>query len=48
MNNVKIDSEKVYIPNVRPVSWDTGEMCEFAAALVSALKKSSRRWRSVP
>jgi hypothetical protein len=37
MNNVKIDGEKVYIPDVRPVSWDTGEMCEFAASLVSAL-----------
>lgn len=28
---------KVYIAGVRRISWDTGEMCEFASALISAL-----------
>ncbi|MHB1356425.1 MAG: hypothetical protein ACYCZF_10670 [Anaerolineae bacterium] len=28
---------KTYIPGMRRISWDTGEMCEFASALVSAL-----------
>ncbi len=37
MSSVTIDGEKVYIPGVRRISWDTGEMCEFASALVSAL-----------
>ena len=31
------DGQKVYIPGVRKISWDTGEMCEYASALVSAL-----------
>jgi hypothetical protein len=30
--------QKVYIEGVRRISWDTGEMCEFASALVSALQ----------
>jgi hypothetical protein len=34
---VKRDNEKVYIKDVRKVSWDTGEMCEFASSLVSAM-----------
>lgn len=30
--------QRVIIENVRKVSWDTGEMCEFASCLVSALQ----------
>jgi len=37
MGTVKKSRGKVYIENVRKVSWDTGEMCEFASCLVSAL-----------
>jgi hypothetical protein len=28
---------KRYIEGVRKIAWDTGEMCEFAAALTSAI-----------
>lgn len=38
MNTVKIEGTKVYIENVQKISWDTGEMCEFASALVSTLQ----------
>jgi hypothetical protein len=34
---VKKEGRKVYIEGVRTISWDTGEMCEFASALVSAI-----------
>ncbi len=37
MSTVKTDGKKVYIEGVRRMSWDTGEMCEFASALVSAM-----------
>ncbi len=37
MGIVRRDGRKVYIEDVRKVSWDTGEMCEFASAFVSAL-----------
>ncbi|MBN1877817.1 MAG: hypothetical protein JXA33_26590 [Anaerolineae bacterium] len=37
MSIVKTESKKVYIEGVRRISWDTGEMCEFASALVSAM-----------
>jgi hypothetical protein len=37
MSSIKRDGQKVYIEDVRRISWDTGEMCEFASALVSAL-----------
>ncbi len=35
---VIITPQRVIIENVRKVSWDTGEMCEFASCLVSALQ----------
>lgn len=31
------DGGKTYIEGVRKISWDTGEMCEFASAFVSAM-----------
>lgn len=37
MGTVRREDGKVYIEGVRKVSWDTGEMCEFASSLVSAL-----------
>jgi hypothetical protein len=37
MSTVIRDGGKVYIAGVRKISWDTGEMCEFASALISAL-----------
>ena len=37
MSAVKRENDKVYIEGVRKVSWDTGEMCEFASSLTSAL-----------
>lgn len=37
MGIVRKDAGKVYIEEVRKVSWDTGEMCEFASSFVSAL-----------
>jgi hypothetical protein len=37
MSIVMHEGAKVYIAGVRRISWDTGEMCEFASALVSAL-----------
>ena len=37
INTIKNENGKVYIEGVRKVSWDTGEMCEFASSLVSAL-----------
>ncbi len=37
MGLVMRDGTKVTIEGVRRVSWDTGEMCEFASCLVSAL-----------
>ncbi len=32
------EHEKVYIPGVRKISWETGEMCEFASSFVSAMQ----------
>jgi hypothetical protein len=37
MTTIKNEGRKVYIEDVRKVSWATGEMCEFASALVSAM-----------
>jgi hypothetical protein len=37
INTVRKENRKVYIEDVRKVSWDTGEMCEFASSLVSAM-----------
>ena len=37
MSTIKKKGRKVYIDGVRKISWDTGEMCEFASALVSAM-----------
>jgi hypothetical protein len=34
---VRRENRKVYIEDVRKVSWDTGEMCEFASSFVSAM-----------
>ncbi len=34
---VKREGSKVYIEGVRKISWNSGEMCEFASALISAL-----------
>ena len=38
MPTVKHEGSKRYIEGVRKLSWDTGEMCEFASALVAALE----------
>lgn len=38
MGTVRRDKGKVYIEGVRKVSWNTGEMCEFASAFVSAMR----------
>jgi hypothetical protein len=35
---IRKEGTKVYIEGVRKISWDTGEMCEFASALVSAMQ----------
>jgi hypothetical protein len=35
---VTTEGAKVYIPGVPRISWDTGEMCEFASALTAALR----------
>lgn len=37
MGTVKRENGKVFIEGVRKVTWDSGEMCEFASSLVSAL-----------
>jgi len=37
MDMVRNENGKVYIEGVRKVTWDSGEMCEFASALVAAL-----------
>ena len=37
MSTVKHEGSKVYIVGVRRIAWDTGEMCEFASALIAAL-----------
>jgi len=37
MGTIRRDNKKIYIENVRKVSWDTGEMCEFASSFVSAM-----------
>ena len=37
MSTVKKENSKVYIKGVRKISWNTGEMCEFASSLVSAI-----------
>ncbi len=37
MGTVIQENGKVYIPGVRKISWNTGEMCEFASSLISAL-----------
>ena len=37
MSTIKKEGAKVYLEGVHQVSWDTGEMCEFASALVSAM-----------
>jgi len=38
MSTIKKEGTKVYIEGVRKIPWDTGEMCEFASALVSAMQ----------
>lgn len=38
MSRVKTDGAKVYIDGVPRISWESGEMCEFASALTSALR----------
>jgi hypothetical protein len=43
MPTVKREGSKVYIEGVRRLSWDTGEMCEFASALVAALEVRGER-----
>jgi hypothetical protein len=43
MPTVKREGSKVYIEGVRRLSWDTGEMCEFASALVAALEVLGER-----
>lgn len=37
MHRVVREQSRAYIEGVRQVTWDTGEMCEFAACLVSAM-----------
>jgi hypothetical protein len=37
VSTVKKENSKVYIEGVRQVSWGTGEMCEFASSLLSAI-----------
>ena len=37
MGVVRREGQKVYIEGVRKVSWDTGEMCEFASCLGAAM-----------
>ena len=37
MGHVQRDGDKAIIEGVRPVTWKSGEMCEFASCLVSAL-----------
>ena len=37
MGTIMRDNGKVYIRDVRKVSWNTGEMCEFASSFVSAM-----------
>ncbi len=38
MATVRNKGGKVYIEGVRKVSWDAGEMCEFASSLLSAMR----------
>jgi hypothetical protein len=38
MATVTREGDKVYIPGVRRLNWDTGEFCEFASALRAALE----------
>ena len=38
MNTLWREDGRVYLPGVRKVSWDTGEMCEFASSFVSAMQ----------
>ncbi len=38
MSNIIRNQGKVYIEGARRIAWDTGEMCEFASAFVSALE----------
>jgi hypothetical protein len=38
LRTVKRVDHKVYLPEVRKVSWGSGEMCEFTACLVSAME----------
>jgi hypothetical protein len=40
---VKREGSKCYIEGVRKVAWDTGEMCEFASALVAAREVQGER-----
>src|SRR5512133_1758718 len=37
MTTVRKENSKVYIAGVPKISWDTGEMCEFASSLMSAI-----------
>jgi hypothetical protein len=38
MPSIDRDNQKVYLPSVRKVSWDTGEMSEFNSCFVSAMQ----------
>jgi hypothetical protein len=38
MSTIRREDGKMYIEGVRKITWDTGEMCEFASALVSAMR----------
>ncbi len=40
MGLVKRENDKVFIENLRKISWDTGEMCEYASAMVSAFQST--------
>ena len=37
MARVEKEGSKVYIPDVPRISWDTGEMCEFASAIIRSI-----------
>jgi hypothetical protein len=37
MKPVRVEGNKVYIEGVRKLSWNTGEMCEFASALTAVM-----------
>lgn len=43
MSVIKREGRKVHIEGVRKMRWETGEMCEFASALVSAVESMGGR-----